>query len=89
MVLRSLSKGCAACPEVALCPKKRIEACGCLDPMTLLPSAGFVNQETLIKGKHDDAYEVHLSSDFVVNINKDAMLREFKKRFDIISCKNI
>lgn len=77
MVLRSLSKGCAACPEVALCPRKRMVEHGYLVQNGLLHA----NQDALTLASHETV-EVHLADDFVVNINKDALMRQLKERFD-------
>lgn len=79
MVLRSLSKGCAACPEVASCPKKRMEEHGYLVQNGL----GHANQGALLPASHETV-EVHLADDFVVNIDKGALVRQLKERFDPI-----
>lgn len=77
MALWSLSKGCAACPEVALCPRKRMVEHGYLVQNGL----NHANQDALLPASHETV-EVHLAGDFVVNIDKDALMRQLKERFD-------
>lgn len=77
MVLRSLSKKCATCPEVALCPSKRMVELGYL----VQSGSNHANQDALTLASHETV-EVHLADDFVVNIDKDALVRQLKERFD-------
>ncbi len=77
MVLRSLSKGCAACPKSKSCPMKRMEERGYLVQNGL----NHANQDTLLPASRE-TIEVHLSGGFVVNIDKDALMRQIEERFD-------
>ena len=77
MVLRSLSKGCATCHEVVLCPRKRMVEHGYLVQNGL----DHVNRDALLPASHKTV-EVRLADDFVVNLDKDALMRQLKERFD-------
>lgn len=77
MVLRSLSKGCAACPKSRSCPRKRMEEHGYL----VQSGSNHANQDALLPASHETV-EVHLAGDFVVNIDKDALLKQLEERFD-------
>jgi hypothetical protein len=39
------------------------------------------NQDALVPASHETV-EVHLAGDFVVNIDKDALLKQLEERFD-------
>jgi len=77
MVLRSLSKGCAACPKSKSCPRKRMEEYGYL----VQNGQMHANRDALPLASHETV-EVHLAGDFVVNIDKDALMRQLEERFD-------
>lgn len=77
MVLRSLSKGCAACPKAESCPRKRMVELGYL----VQNGSNHANQDALLPASHETV-EVHLAGDFVVNIDKDALMRQLEERFD-------
>lgn len=77
MVLRSLSKGCAACHERESCPRKHMEEHGYL----VQNGMNRANRDAGCKASHE-TIEVHLASDLVVNIDKDTLMRQLEERFD-------